>query len=175
GGPIAEAAGAAITADVLNVISVGGATLDGPNRVNNVALINAASAPLTFANAGALTVLVVDSLGAVTLTTTGGPSSALTLNGDVTGTSVTLTSSGLISQTAGVITATTLTGSAGGTVSLAQPNLITFLDGFSTTTGGANGDFTLTNLLDLAVRNPVSTGSGTLTLDTGFSGLTLAA
>ena len=88
---------------------------------------------------------------------------------------MTLTSSGPISQTAGVITATTLTGSAGGAVSLAQPNLITFLDGFSTTTGGANGDFTLRNLLDLTVRNPVSTGSGTLTLDTGFSGLTLAA
>ena len=91
----------------------------------------------------------------------------LTLNGDVDASRVTLTSSGPISQTAGVITATTLTGSAGGTVSLAQNNLITFLDGFSTTTGGANGDFTLTNVLDLTVSNPVSTGSGTLTLDTG--------
>ena len=93
----------------------------------------------------------------------------------MTGSLVTLTSSGPISQTTGFIAATTLTGSAGGAVSLAQSNLITFLDGFSATTGGANGDFTLTNVLDLTVSNPVSTGSGTLTLNTGFSGLTLAA
>ena len=174
-GSITEAAGAAITADFLSVISLGGATLDGPNNVVTLDALNAGSGLFSFTNNGPLTVSSASSAGDLTLTTTGGGGSTLTLDGDVTGGLVTLTSSGPISQTAGFIAATTLTGSAGGAVSLAQSNLITFLDGFSTTTGGANGDFTLTNVLDLTVSNPVSTGSGTLTLNTGFSGLTLAA
>ena len=173
-GSITETAGAAITADFLSVTSVGGATLDGLNCYHIIRL-NGGSGLFSFTNNGPLTVSSAGSAGDLTLTTIGGSGATLTLDGDVTGSSVTLTSSGPISQTAGVITATTLTGSAGGAVSLAQHNLIAFLDGFSTTTGGANGDFTLTNVLDLTVSNPVSTGSGTLTLDTGFSGLTLAA
>ena len=154
---------------------MGGATLDGPNNVVTLDALNGGSGLFSFTNNGPLTVSSASSAGDLTLTTTGGSGSTLTLDGDVTGSLVTLTSSGPISQTAGFIAATTLTGSAGGAVSLAQSNLITFLDGFSTTTGGANGDFTLTNVLDLTVSNPVSTGSGTLTLNTGFSGLTLAA
>ena len=159
-GSITEAAGAAITADFLSVISLGGATLDGPNNVVTLDALNGGSGLFSFTNNGPLTVSSASSAGDLTLTTTGGSGSTLTLDGDVTGGLVTLTSSGPISQTAGFIAATTLTGSAGGAANLAQSNLITFLDGFSTTTGGANGDFTLTNVLGLTVSNPVSTGAG---------------
>ena len=87
-----------------------------------------------------------------------------------------LNAGGTVSQSlTGTITVGTLTGSAGGAANLAQSNRIAFLDGFSTTTGGANGAFTLTRR-PRSDRQQVrcSTGSGTLTLDTGFSGLTLA-
>ena len=167
-GSITEAAGAAITADFLSVTSLGGATLDGPNNVVTLDALNAGSGLFSFTNNGPLTVSSASSAGDLTLTTTGGGGSTLTLDGDVTGGLVTLTSSGPISQTTGFIAATTLTGSAGGAVSLAQSNLITFLDGFSATTGGANGDFTLTNVLDLTVSNPVSTGERDADPEYGF-------
>ncbi|MGE3282893.1 MAG: beta strand repeat-containing protein [Alphaproteobacteria bacterium] len=174
-GAVAEAAGAAITADSLSVTLVGGATLTGANNVATLFASNGNSGLFSFTNDGPLAVSFASSAGDLALTTTGGIGSTLTLDGNVTGDAVRLISAGPISQTAGVITATTLTGSAGGAAELAQSNRITTLDGFSTTTGGANGDFTLRNGLDLLVSSPVSTGSGTLTLDTGSAGLTLAA
>ena len=84
-----------------------------------------------------------------------------------------LNAGGTVSQSlTGTITVGTLRGSAGGAVNLNQSNRIAFLDGFSTTTGGANGAFTLRDVRDLTVSKSVSTGSGTLTPDTGPSGLT---
>ena len=65
-----------------------------------------------------------------------------------------LNAGGTVSQSlTGTITVGTLRGSAGGAaVNLNQSNRIAFLDGFSTTTGGANGAFTLRDVRDLTVK-----------------------
>src|SRR6202012_110906 len=98
----------------------------------------------------------VASAGDVTLiTTTGG----IALDANLTGGTVTLTSSGTISQdsTTSVITATELTGSSASGTTLGGANLIGTLGAFTNT--GAGG-FTLVDAEALDVPGVVDAGSG---------------
>src|SRR4029077_12507717 len=97
-----------------------------------------------------------------------GAGSNLTLGGNLTasGQTVTLTSAGTITEQSGVvITAGTLTGSSAGNASFAQTgNLVANLGAFATTTGGNNGNFTLTDGQALNVTGLVNAGTGVVTL-----------
>src|SRR4029077_12735792 len=77
-----------------------------------------------------------------------------------------LTSAGTITEQSGVvITAGTLTGSSAGNASFAQTgNLVTNLGAFATTTGGNNGNFTLTDGQALNVTGLVNASTGVVTL-----------
>jgi hypothetical protein len=94
--------------------------------------------------------------------------SNLTLAGIVSapGHMVTLTSAGTIAeQSNATITAGTLTGSSAGNASFAQPgNLVANLGAFTTTTGGNNGNFALTNGQALNITGLLNTGTGAVTL-----------
>ena len=94
----------------------------------------------------------------------------LTLGGKLSapGHMVTLTSAATITEQPGVaITAGTLTGSSAGNASFAQGgNMVANLGAFTTTAGGNNGDFTLTNGQALNTVGLVNTGTGVVTLST---------
>src|SRR4029077_10907965 len=77
-----------------------------------------------------------------------------------------LTSAGTITEQSGVvITAGTLTGSSAGNASFAQTgNLVANLGAFATTTGGNNGNFTLTDGQALNLTGLLDAGTGVVTL-----------
>jgi hypothetical protein len=173
-GTIDQAAGV-ITAGTLTGSSVGGATLTGANLVAALGAFSDTGAGnatgFSFTDAQALSTNgTVRSTGQITLTTTGGTGSTLTLGGNVTtaGDTVTLKATGAIDQAAGVITAATLTGSSAGGATLTGANLVATLGAFSDT-GAANATgFNFTDARTLTTAGAVSsTGSLTLTTSAG--------
>jgi filamentous hemagglutinin family protein len=85
---------------------------------------------------------------------------------------VTLTSTGAITQTAGVVTTNTLTGNSVGGASLNDANLVTNLGAFSNATAGA---FSFTNAQSLSTTGTISNTVGALTLTTTTGNLSLGA
>jgi hypothetical protein len=162
-GTIDQTAGM-ITAATLTGVSVGGTSLTGQNQVAALgpfADTGAGSAGIAFKNTRALgtTGTVSSASGPITLITTGAGSN-LTLGGDLTaaGRTVTLTSSGTISQTAGAIAAATLTGSSAGDTALGLDNAIGTLGPL--TVGGAG--LVLFDGTPLAITGPVDVPSLTI-------------
>ncbi len=179
-GAIGETTGA-IDAATLTGSSMGGVTLNGDNLIGTLgAFSNTGSDGFALTDGETLAVggAVNSGTGRLTLTTTGAGDN-IAINKAVTaGTTVTLDSSGKISEskTAGIITATVLTGSSDGGASLNGANEITDLDTFTNT---GSGGFALTNAEALKVKGPVAAGpgnasitltSGNLTLTGGISG-----
>src|SRR5207302_2049370 len=129
--------------DIVGVNTAGSATLSSTGALSDAGATSVAVTGLgsfsgtsislgggTF-NTGTLT---FNSAGAVTIA----EDSDMALTGANSGSTVTLNSTGAISQPAGTLAATTLTGSAGTTVTLNQANTVTNLGAFS-----SNGGFTL--------------------------------
>ncbi len=167
-GNISEGPGGSITTTTLTGSSVGGATLGGDNLVATIggwSDTGAGSAGFVLHNTQNLTVggTISSVSGPIALTTTG----SLDLRGDLSTPTgmVTLGAGGSISQELGTITAATLTGSSAGNASFGQStNNIATLGAFSTTTGGANGDFTLVDAQpsNLSITGAVNAGTGTI-------------
>ena len=172
-GMITEQPGGSIVAGILIGSSMGGANLTQGNRVGTLDQFNnMTSGLLSFTDAQPFTTGVVSSAGDLTLTTTGA-SSNLTLAGNLSAPDhmVTLSSAGTLTEQTGVaITAGTLTGSSAGNASFAQPgNLVANLGAFATTTGGSNGDFSLTDGQALNIIGLLKTGTGTAMLNSAGS------
>ncbi|MFC5583467.1 hypothetical protein ACFPPB_20355, partial [Rhodanobacter terrae] len=170
--------------------STGDTTLDGANLIGTLGAFNAASFSLT--NAQALTVngplTTTGGTGSIGLTTTSGALSIdqdlsggtialdsaanLTLGNNITGSNVTLSSAGSISQTGGMLTAGTLSGSSVGSATLNQVNLIGSLGnftaaGFSLTDGTG---LTVTGTVDGGGSAALTTASGNLTINGNVNG-----
>ncbi|WP_168171090.1 filamentous hemagglutinin N-terminal domain-containing protein [Rhodanobacter sp. B05] len=172
-GAIAQAATGVITAGTLTGHSTGSTSLLGANKVGTLGAFTTGG-DFAFNDAQSLAVNTALSAnggaGNITLTTIGAGSDLVLASG-LTGNTVTLKAGRNLAQTAGVIKANTLTGSAAGSASLNDANLIGTLGSFS-----SNG-FSLTNAQALAVNGAVAGGTGATTLTTSGAGnnLTLAA
>ncbi len=82
-----------------------------------------------------------------------------------TGTFSVISAGTIAEAAAGTVTAATLTGSSAGNATFGLAgNVIANLGAFATTTGGANGNFTLVDAQALAITGPVITGTGTVSL-----------
>ena len=165
----------------LTVISAGTIAEAGAGTISALTLIGSSVGDANFGLPGNLIV----NLGAFT-TTTGGANGNFTLvdAGPLSITGPVNTGSGIVSLTVagavaeaagGTVTAGTLTGSSAGDANFGLPgNLIANLGAFATTTGGANGNFTLVDAQALAITGSVNTGTGTVSL-TVAGGITEAA
>jgi filamentous hemagglutinin family protein len=173
-GTITEPAGGLITAATLTGTSVGGTTLNQTNLLTNLG-------PFTNAGAGGFaltdgeTLDVTGAVGAGTgglaLTTTIG--NLVVGAGLTAGTTVTLNSTGTITEpVGGLITAATLTGASVGGTTLNQTNLMTNLGPFAN--AGAGG-FALTNGQTLNMTGAVDAGTGGLALTTTSGNLVVGA
>ncbi len=171
--------GGIINASRVTGSSAGDAVLASNNQVDILGGF-ASGGLLRFTDAKPLmTFGTLSAAGNLTITTIGAGSD-LSLAGNVTaGTAiVTLISGGAISQDGGVITAATLTGSSAGNATFGQSgNNIAALDAFTTTTGGAAGDFTLVDAQtsNLSITGAINAGAGTIALTTSAAGITEAS
>ena len=178
-GAITQLGGTIITANLLTGSSIGGAVLTGDNQVNILGSFSDTgignTTGLNFSDMRALRIgtgVTVSSTGPVRLSTFGGTSSSLSLDGDVTasGNIVALNSAGAITQTAaGIVTAGTLTGSSVGGATLSGANLVTSLALF---TNSGSGLLSVTDAQSLATTGTVIS-AGSLTLTTTAGNLTL--
>ena len=153
-GAVTQSAGV-ITATSLSGSAGADATLTDSNDVGTLAGFTAGGA-FTFDDAASLLVDGrVSATDAVTIAVSG-TGNTLSLAGNVSGSAVTLTAPGAITQTAGVITATSLSGSAGADATVTDSNDVGTLAGFV-----AGGAFTFDDAASLSVTGPVSaTGRG---------------
>jgi filamentous hemagglutinin family protein len=170
-GTITEPAGGLIAAATLTGNSTGGTALNRANLLANLGpFTNTGSGGFTLSDGQTLNVTgAVDAgTGGLALTTTNGN---LVVGASLSaGTTVTLTSAGMIAeQTGGAIAAELLTGSSVGNASLDQGNLLANLGPFTTT---ASGTFILTDNQALTVSGPLST-AGDLRIRVNSGDLTL--
>jgi len=171
GGSIAQNSAGVITAN--NLIAAAKATTDLSKASNVISnLLSGGSlgdAAFSLKDARSLTVTgpVNTGTGDLTLTTKGSHDS-ITLNGTVSGGTVTLASAaGISGNASGIVNAKTLTGSSYGTVALTAANAVVNLGSFNTNAH----NFTLNNSKGLTVSGTVNAGTGSISLTTtGSSG-----
>ena len=148
-GAITQSAGV-ITATSLSGSAGADATLTDSNDVGTLAGF-AAGGAFAFDNAASLSVTgPVSAVDAITIAVCG-TGNSLGLAGNVSGSAVTLTAPGAITQSAGVIMATSLSGSAGAGATLTDSNNVGTLAGFT-----AGGAFAFDDAASLVVDGPVS-------------------
>ncbi|HEX4504652.1 MAG TPA: YDG domain-containing protein [Alphaproteobacteria bacterium] len=143
---IVKQTGGVITASTLTGSSVGGATLTRTNMITTLNSFTDTGAGnvtgFSLTDGRALTVgtgATVSSTGQISLTTSGGTGSTLTLDGGLAASSdtVTLSSTGTITQTGGIINAATLTGNSVGGAALTGSNVVGAFESFANTGSGA--------------------------------------
>jgi filamentous hemagglutinin family protein len=163
GGAISQSSAGTITSDILMGSASGNVALTEANAIGAVGFFatNNGNFALTDTDALTLNSQIDTGTGNLGLTTSGG---ALTINGTLSGGTVSLNANGPINSGAnGIVNATTLTGSADGAVALSNSNAIDNLGIFATN----NGDFSLTDANSLTVTGAVNAGTGDLTLIAG--------
>ena len=190
-GGISETSGGTVSAASLTVGSTAGA-VDLENNNNSIGTLQASSVGgaltlvdddnLTVASAGTVTTGNSNNLILSVLGSGQSGGNSLTINGNVTGDGVTLSSSeGDVTQaaTGSTVTATTLSGAAGGAMDLAGSNQISAIGtansvfGLSASTYNS-GNLTLDDNAPLTVGAAVTDGIGSVTIADGPSGTPVA-
>ena len=173
-GTIGETGPGVLDVGSLTGSSVGGANLNGSNRIATLgAFSNTASGDIVVEDGEALTVTgsVNAGSGNLTLATTSG---GIAVEAQLTtGAQATLNSAGtLVESGSGSISASSLTGSAIGGATLNGANEIGALNAF---TNAGSGGFALTNGESLEVDGAVNPGTGNLALTTTSGGIEIDA
>jgi len=166
-GKIVESGSGTITAATLSGTSSGGAGFTGANQIASLtSFANSGAGGLVLDDTTSLTLRGTDggSGGNVTVATTGAGSN-IAVDGTLEGKTVTLQSSGKISEgSSGHVSATKLTGQSDGAITLnAAANAVSQLGAFST---GGNNSFELKDADALTVNGTVNAGTGILDLTT---------
>ena len=173
-GTIGETGPGVLDVGSLTGSSVGGANLNGSNRIATLgAFANTASGDIVVEDGEALTVTgsVNAGSGNLTLATTSG---GIAVEAQLTtGAQATLNSAGtLVESGSGSISASSLTGSAIGGATLNGANEIGALNAF---TNAGSGGFALTDGESLEVDGAVNPGTGNLALTTTSGGIEIDA
>ena len=168
-GGISQSSGV-ITAGTLGGSAGTSAVLGSANAVASLSGFTAKTG-LSFVNSAGFTAEGVDGGTATSLTASTGD---LTLAGNISGGTTTLTAAGAIIQTGGVVTATTLTGSAGTSASLGDANAVGTLSGFTAPSGivFVNGVGFTAEGVDGGPSTSLTAETGDLTLAGNISGTT---
>lgn len=167
-GAITEGASGKINTVSLSVTAGGSISLNDPANLIT-ALSGTANGTVNIIDKDGLTVGAIDAgSGDIAITTVAG-GEALTLNGELEGGDIDLTSAATITETStGEIHAAALTGSSSGAVQLNNAgNQLAELEAFTT---NGTGDFSITDDANLTVIGAVATGSHAINLTTLSTG-----